>query len=65
MVVDKIIGQIRKYKIRGLPDILREIADGIEKPNNPHPAIYDAGDIKEVIQQFEKKTHSTIKYVSV
>ena len=65
MVVDKIIGQTRKYKIQGLPDILREIANSIEKPNNPHPAVYDAGDIKEVIEQFEKKTDSTIKYVSV
>jgi hypothetical protein len=61
MVVDKICGKTRKYEIRGLPNILREIADQIEKPDNPHLAVYDAEELKKTLQLFEKKAKCIIK----
>ncbi len=65
MTVYKIIGKIREYKIRGLPNILREIADQIEKTDNPHPAAYDAGDLKKTLESLEKKAKCTIPHARV
>lgn len=65
MAVDKICGKTKLYTIWGLPDILREIADHIEKPDNPHPAEYDAGDLKKTLEEFEKKANCTIKHAYV
>ena len=55
MAVDIVCGKRKAYKIKGLPEVLRRVADQVEKKGNPHPPVYNVEDLERTIQLLEKE----------
>ena len=60
----KIFGRRRRYKVKGLPGIFREVANEIEKKGNPSTE-YCCEEVERALGLLEDKIKITIKHADI